>query len=535
MIKNIFLPEKIGSYFFFPQRIIGFDIGKTQITATVVHAKGNVRTIERIIHHTLTTTAATYEERVSAGIATICGEVGKYDTIVCGISSSIIFFKELTIPFTQRDKIEKVLPFEIESLLPFPAEQAVLDFIITKIDGSQANIMVGAVQRNQIEEYRALFTQAGVTLTRLVIDLFALYGLYREIPVYRDTQGAVALVNIGFSNSRIAFIHDGQLKYIRSMPKGIGSMLRPITELGIPTAEAHELLLRYGINKNDDAAYSKAAKTGLDDLLSALTFTMQTFLQRLNLQTVATTLLSGGGAEIKDIGHDIAQRLNSKVEVFSADQLFTLPSYRINGQKHISPMAIMSTAIALPTPTMEYSNLLTTAGEEETSLLTKQAIVAGTLVAVILLLLIGNSYWQSRTLSNALSKGQKQVIRTLEAESELKISGVRRVTEAVDTARSRVEEHKKVWGSFASRTRSSFLTYLQKLSVAIDKQAIGLELKKLDINHERITLQGRVRNIPALIILEEELRQANLGTFINPQEPTFNIVITLKKELEECS
>ncbi len=533
MIKNIFFPQKIGSYFFFPQRIIGFDIGKTQITAALIYAKGNMCTLERVITRPLTESTMSHQERVSLGISAICTELGKYDTIVCGISSSLIFFKELTIPFAQREKIAQILPFEMESLLPFPADQAVLDFIITKTDGAQSEIMVGAMQQIHIEEYRQLFANAGIPLHQLVIDLFALYGLYREIPSYKNLPGAVAVLNIGFSNSRIALIHDGQLRFIRSMSKGISSILKPIMDIGISGAEAHEMLVRYGAQKSDDPAYSAAAKSGMNDLLATITFTMQTFLQRIHGAELNTTLLCGGGAEIKDIAHVIAEQLKSTVRPFSIDQLFTLPQYKMSDQKHISPLAVMSVAIALPTQTIEESNLLTAAGQEDASLLTKQVIAAGSIMSLILLLLIGSSYLQIRAMSAALVKGQKQVIKTLESEPELNISGIRRVSEAVDTARSRIDEHNRIWGAFASRMRSSFLTSLQKLSTAIDKQAIGLELKKLELNHTQITLQGRVKNIPALIILEEELRQANLGTFVNPQEPSFNIVITLKKETEE--
>ena len=43
----------------------------------------------------------------------------------------------------------------------------------------------------------------------------------------------------------------------------------------------------------------------------------------------------------------------------------------------------------------------------------------------------------------------------------------------------------------------------------------------------------RLKDIPSLVILENELKQANLGTFSPPQETKFNITIALKKNGKE--
>ena len=56
MIKNVFIPEKIGSYYLFPKRIIGFDVGKTNVHACQLYMYGNKITIEKCL-----------EERIAPG------------------------------------------------------------------------------------------------------------------------------------------------------------------------------------------------------------------------------------------------------------------------------------------------------------------------------------------------------------------------------------------------------------------------------------------------------------------------------------
>src|SRR5581483_10457297 len=105
MIKNILVPENIGSHYLFAKRVIGFDIGKVHVTATQVLYKGIKTTIEKCIALPLEVSNATYEERVSKAIALILEQVDPYDAIYTSISSSLVIFKELKLPFLNEEKI----------------------------------------------------------------------------------------------------------------------------------------------------------------------------------------------------------------------------------------------------------------------------------------------------------------------------------------------------------------------------------------------------------------------------------------------
>ena len=49
MIKNIFIPQKIGSFYIFTERTIGIEISKTEVLAAVVSAHGTRRRIEQLV------------------------------------------------------------------------------------------------------------------------------------------------------------------------------------------------------------------------------------------------------------------------------------------------------------------------------------------------------------------------------------------------------------------------------------------------------------------------------------------------------
>jgi type IV pilus assembly protein PilM len=531
MIKNVFLPEKIGAYYFFPQRIIGIDIGKTQITASQVYCKAKQRTIERIISEPLPS-AGSYQERVSLALRSLFTRIDSYDVVYSTFPASLAFFKELTVPFIERERIALMYEYEVGPLLPFPLDNAVTDFIITKVDAAEnrAHILVAAVQKQHMAELLAMFQAADIAPDKVTVDLFALYGLYRELPAGHEHTGNVALINLGFSTTRIAFIHQGQLKFIRVIPSGIGSLAKSLgTELSIAALDAHEQLLRFGLD-HTDAHFRAALNKTFVEFIEPIRFTLESFAHKTNQGHIEQILLTGGGAEVTGMAPAFERHLHIDTALFPIEEIGAISQVIVSDKESLTQVAIMSLSVALSTSTIENSNLRTKEFTvSDNSLFLKQIGVSASLILLTLGLLIGNNFWQQRRLNTALTKAQKELVTTLTETQNLGVTAST-PSEALDEARSKVEEQERIWFAFTARTRSSFLMYLQKLSTAIDKESLRLSLKKLMMTHETIRLEGEVKDIPALILLEEELQATGLGVFVSPQEPKFDITITLKKE-----
>src|SRR5579872_1443288 len=234
MIKNLFIPEKIGTHYLFPKRIVGIDVGKTHVNATQLYLKGKQITVEKLIEIPLETgNGSSYEERASAAIKTALAQVDRYDALHTSLPSSLVVFKELKLPFIGRDKIAMVVEFEVEPLLPFSLADAVVDFIVTRehADEKSTEILVAAVQKLYIAQHLQLFVDAGANPDVILVDLFALYSIYLQIPSYSSFKGDVALIDLGSQTTRLAYIQKGQLRFIRSIPKGVTQITKSISEL----------------------------------------------------------------------------------------------------------------------------------------------------------------------------------------------------------------------------------------------------------------------------------------------------------------
>jgi type IV pilus assembly protein PilM len=533
MIINIFIPEKIDKYYLLSKRVIGFDLSKTHIYATQLLLSGHSITIEKFYQEEINSdTTTSYQDRTSQAIAKIMQQAPAHDAINTSLSSSVVLFKELQLPFTDPEKIAMVINYEVEPYLPFTITDAIVDFIITKTNTieNNASIMVAAVQKKYIAEHLTYFEKAGFSPTKVSIDLFDLYGLYNEIPFYADTKETVALIDIEFHVTRIAFILSGQLKLIRTLPKGIAHVAKHIAQsLNIPNGQAMENLIRFGFEKHDDPSYKQAVNNAFESFTKEISFTLQSFIaQTQTEQPIKRLLFLGRGSEINGIDAHFKEILAIRCELFDSNALLKMPSISLKNSTRIPRSSIMSLSTAFPSTITERLNMR----QQEFALPTTAAFnirlfTAVGLFVLFFTLLIFHSYWQQRTLNITAQTMSRAVINRLR---ELDLTDKRTLEEALPEAEEKVANEEELWFAFSRQRRFSFLKALQELSTAIDRKAIGLNLSKLIITTNEITLEGQVKGFEELKVLERELRESKLFSFVPTlQELKFSEKLPLKK------
>ena len=179
MVRDILIPSKIGNSYLFSKRFLSFEITQISVNAILVLCKGDNVVIQNkisIILKDFSTTA------VVGAIKKIVSTIGKYDEIVTSLSGSSVVFKELKLPFIGYEKLEMVINYEIEPLLPFALDQAVIDFIVIdeNIDNHISTILVAAALKHDVDTQLNLFEKAGVSLNLIIVDMFSLYTFYKK-------------------------------------------------------------------------------------------------------------------------------------------------------------------------------------------------------------------------------------------------------------------------------------------------------------------------------------------------------------------
>lgn len=537
MIKNILIPETLGNYYIFPKRIVGFDIDKTHVTATQIYLKGKNITIERCLDEFLDSgNDLTHEEKVVKAIKNIIGSLGKFDEIYTSISSLNVIFKSLRLPFTKYEKIKSIINFEVEPLLPFNSADAVIDFVIIKEikDENSSEVMVAAVQKSTVEEHVNLFVQAGVQASKVVVDLLSLYSFYKNIPEYKEKEGNVVLIDLGFNLTRLAFISDGRLLFVRTFPKGILSQAKDLAKsYSISQNEAAEIIMRYGYHKDDDQVYKESIDKVAASFWSDIRFTIQSFISKLQQGAeLSQVLILGQGAKMPGLTDFVGKFLSVDCQIFRTTSLNSDKNLIIKNSLGIPSSNIISLATVFPSEITDRFNLYRDAQDKANEkVVSKQLVFALTFFILILSMLFVNNYIKIGKLNKEISESEQEVVERLRKKFKLAETD-NTIDEAVATATTELDKIEKVV-SFAGKDRFSYLKYLLGLTEAIDKEGTGIKIDGLRISQvdNNIILSAEVKDYDALNKLARDLRsRKELFSYVpSEQNKKFEMRIELTK------
>lgn len=539
-IKDIFLPEKIGLNYLFSKTVVGIVIGKTTIIGTKAHHKGTETTIVLIIEEKIDITNPEEPEleRIARALKSLFSKIGAYDEVHTVLPSSLIVFKELKLPFLSREKIKMVIGFEIEPLLPFALRDAVVDFVIIKqnIEDKSSEILVTAVQKQHIVEHLAFFEKAEIKTDTITVDTISLYGLYTIIPAYNQLQGGTALIDIGLYTTRIMLMINSQLKMIRTLPKGIISITKKAAhDLQTTPNEVMEKLIRFGLEVAEPSDYAQKIEEAVASVWDDINFTFTSFTaQFLNRAPMTKAIVLGDGSLIKGFLTSLAQKITIPCEEFNAEKLHEIKNLHIKNDIIITPVNLVSvSSITNSTVTVDYNLEHKEFSKPDNTLLLKQLIVMIVLTISLFASLITHYSLQTKKLNKELISSEQQALTALKStfknlESEKKLS------DAIDSADSEVEKQKETWFAFSNQSRASFLQYLLELTSNIDTKNTGLDIEQISLVEKEMTLKARVRDYEALKILERELGQSKLFSYVEPQENLqFTMKIILAPNIEE--
>lgn len=527
MIQHILLPEKIGSYYLFGKRVVGIEITKTHIYATVTYFKGSSIIIEQCLEAPIEQiNGDTLTVRTGVALKKILTLAGKYHEIHLAISSAQIIFKTMQLPFTDIDKIKKVIDFEVEPLLPFSIADGIIDFIITKSNPAQQNceVLIAAAQKQYIAQQLELFTQIGVTPDIISIDLFELYGLYTLINP--SSTGNAALIELNTDVSKLIFITEGQLRFIRTLPVQIEPAKKsdeersPYAQTNSEQSEQQESLHEPFMN----------AKSFADSLL----FTLQSFTTQAHTGNESPTIyLLGAGATIAGIVPWLEKTLNMPVAIFNPTRITENPHITLKAISQIPVANTVSSAAAISSPITEHLNLLQKEfAPNNERLLLKQLIAGIALLVLIFGALLTHSYLQKRALRNELTASKDETTSLLTQWFPTIDKGP--IDDMLEEAETETKKDERIWFAFARSANNSLLNLLLELT-KLNREGLGLVVEKITIDQERglMTLKANVKDYEALKRLENELKQSTLFNYVQPQNDiNFNMELRFAGERE---
>jgi len=490
MIKEIFLPEKTNGRRLISRRIIGMTIRENSVSAAQIYATSSSTQVERIVEAPIPPGAPNrYNERASHVIKTLLQSVARYDQIRISIPSTIATFKELTLPFLDPDKIRMVIEYEVEAKLPFSINEAIIDFVITKKNTEEktSQVLVAAVRKQDLQNIFDMYTLADIDPDTITVDLFALYGFYLQIPEYKNLPHATSIIDIGATNTSVAFLVDGQMRLVRTISKGLQTIAQHVAEdTGTPLAQTVLDLSSFGLEKPDDVAYTQAIAKHISTFLNDIQFTLNSFSLKLNFyQEISKILFVGLGDTIKGFNEFASTMLQISCEPFSSKKLFKAKNFKNKSKQFIDSETkyTLALATAISYPPHDHFNLRKKEFTKTSSPLMNKQIMMSVLLTIVIFLVIGvRGFFQINDLRATLKHKEKQAVVQLKkifppGHKSLKKS---RLKALFRDASREVRDRQEAWQPFFQENLQP-LEILKDLTQTMDKRSFNIKVQKISI------------------------------------------------------
>lgn len=307
--------QDIGN-FFRGRAVLGVDIGTVSVRIAEVGEKGGkmslsnygiLETKEYLNHPNKaiqTSSLPIDEKEIGEYLQLLVREMNpKTKLAVASIPSFTSFSTVMDMPLMSPAETAKAVMFQAPQYIPMPLGDVLIDWF--KIDEFEAegdkkyqHLFVVGMAKSTIQKYKAIFKAAGLRLTALEFDGFA---LTRSLIDASDSD--TMIVDIGGEETELFVSAKGTLEYSGGTDySGIHLTQSLARSLGITALRAEELKRRRGLlSEGPESELSTLTIPFLDVIIQEVNHVRDVFKRRYG-RDVTRIMLAGGGADLIGVG-----------------------------------------------------------------------------------------------------------------------------------------------------------------------------------------------------------------------------------------
>lgn len=160
---------------------------------------------------------STASEAIRFVVKQIASQLGQSpDMLIVGLAGHEASLRVLEIPSAAMRRVQSILPFELEALLPFPVENAAVDFQPIDTKNGVARILAAAVPRKNLESLITTVAEARSEAREIAVGASALDGLAGLLPDILSNPHC-CIIEISEESSDICILRKGRCEYARTI------------------------------------------------------------------------------------------------------------------------------------------------------------------------------------------------------------------------------------------------------------------------------------------------------------------------------
>jgi type IV pilus assembly protein PilM len=295
---------------------------------------------------------------------------GKVSLIASGSGVNIRF---ISLPSMPKAELPEAIRWEIRSQLPFPIESARIDFhVLDEFEEEgvkKIHLIVVACPIQLIDQTLAIAEKAGLQPLHLEVAPFALWNALLTFHGLEKDEGVV-LLDLGSKKTGMHIFQKGVLQFSREITPAGADITQAIME-GISSGEEPSLLYEraekikreIGIPaeispervEGESIPVTKISfliRPVMEKLTAEISRSLDYYANQFHMERINRLLLTGGGANLKNVASYLAEELKLPVECFNPVQEVPFDSQKIDAQvlKAMDPRFTAAMGVALPAP-----------------------------------------------------------------------------------------------------------------------------------------------------------------------------------------
>jgi type IV pilus assembly protein PilM len=268
---------------------------------------------------------------------------------VCSISGNAVIIRKISLPVMPAEELEDQIHWEAEQYIPFDINDVNVDFQILDTDQqdlSKMNVLLVASKKDIINDYQAVFAEAGLKLMVVDVDSFAVQNAYETN--YGAEDDVVALVNLGASIMNLNIVKGGVSLFTRDVQMGGSLYTEEIQkQFGLNSEQAE--LKKLTAEGSQDARLSEIMQRVNETIALEMRRSLDFYNSTAGDERITRVFLAGGAARTWMLVEAVQQKLGLPVEILNPFQRVAVGEKEFDHEylQEIGPL--MTVAVGLAT------------------------------------------------------------------------------------------------------------------------------------------------------------------------------------------
>jgi len=278
----------------------------------------------------------------------------KTKEVAIGVRGHSVIIKKIQLPRMGQEELDESIQWEAEQYIPFDVKDVNIDTEILTPAGDaagQMDVLLVAAKKDMINDYTSVCAEAGLTVTVVDVDAFAVQNAWEAN--YEPAPGeTVVLINVGAAVSNINIIANAITTFTRDITMGGNAFTEEIQkQLNISYDEAEAL--KVGGQGETDAVVPQEVERVIqgvaDQMAGEIQRSLDFYAATAADNRIARVFLSGGTARIPALFKVIEARAGVPVELLNPFKTIDIDHKRFDAaaMQNAAPAAAVAVGLAL--------------------------------------------------------------------------------------------------------------------------------------------------------------------------------------------